>query len=72
MAGGYSFIVKATPRRGLPPEDAADYVGSQSVFERMKKHGWIKPSHVGHKQTLFDLRDLDAAFDRLKRESLPE
>ena len=68
---GYNLIIKSTPRRGLSPEDAADYVGNQTVFDRMRRHKWIKPSHEGHKQTLFDLNDLDAAFERMKREELP-
>jgi hypothetical protein len=68
----YSFIVKTAPRRGFSADEAADYIGNKSIFERMLRHGWLAPSHQGHKQTLFDLRDLDAVFDRLKKEELPE
>jgi len=38
----------------------------------MRKHKWIQPAHQGHKQTLYDITDLDGAFERLKKEDLPE
>ena len=68
---GYSILVKAVPRRGLNAEEAADFIGNKAVFDRMLKAGWIKAAHSGHKATIYDLRDLELTFDRLKREELP-
>ena len=68
---GYSFIVKATPRRLIDPEDAAEYVGGEAILSKLEKAGWIKPTVRQHKITRFDTRLLDLAVDRINRDGLP-
>jgi predicted DNA-binding transcriptional regulator AlpA len=54
------------PRRGLNREEAARYVGvGTTKFDEMVDRGEMpKPIHVGGRR-IWDIRALDAAFDRL-------
>lgn len=63
----------ATPwPRGLSREEAASYVGlGTSFFDQLIAEGKLpKPIRLG-KRTIWDLRDLDAAFDSFK-DSMPD
>ena len=57
-----------TPR-GMSRTEAAVYVGiSPSLFDQMIKDGRMpKPIHI-NSRTVWDVRDLDDAFDALKDE----
>jgi hypothetical protein len=64
--------VRATslPRRGLSREEAAMYLGiSGSTFDEMRLNGQIEPPRLIKGRKLWDIRDLDMAFDALPRES---
>src|SRR2546423_14472418 len=53
-------------RRGLPPEEAAAYVGSKELLGQFERAKWLKPFIRGNRLTRFDIRDPDACIDRLK------
>jgi hypothetical protein len=58
------------PRRGLSREEAAMYLGiSGSTFDEMRSAGQIEPPRLIKGRKLWDIRDLDMAFDALPRES---
>ena len=60
------------PRRGLSREEAAMYLGiSSSTFDEMRMNGQIEPPRVIKGRKLWDIRDLDIAFDALPREDAP-
>jgi hypothetical protein len=57
------------PRRGLSREEAAMYLGiSSSTFDEMRATGQVEPPRLIKGRKLFDIRDLDMAFDALPRE----
>ncbi len=53
-------------KRGLSPDEAADYVGSKELLRQFERAKWLKPFIRGNRLTRFDLRDLDTCIDRLK------
>ena len=58
------------PRRGLSREEAAMYLGiSGSTFDEMRSTGQIEPPRLIKGRKLWDIRDLDMAFDALPREN---
>jgi hypothetical protein len=60
------------PRRGLSREEAAMYIGiSGSTFDQMRADGLIAPPRLIGGRKLWDIRDLDMAFDALPREDAP-
>jgi predicted DNA-binding transcriptional regulator AlpA len=64
------MINKRVPKiapRGLSRFDGAEYIGvSPSFFDEMVKDGRMpKPIHV-NSRVLWDIRELDAAFEELK------
>ena len=64
--------VRATnlPRRGLSREEAAMYLGiSGSTFDEMRSTGQIERPRLIKGRKLWDIRDLDMAFDALPREN---
>jgi hypothetical protein len=64
--------IRATnlPRRGLSREESAMYLGiSSGTFNQMRADGLIEPPRVLGGRKLWDIRDLDIAFDALPRES---
>jgi hypothetical protein len=59
------------PRRGLSREEAAMYLGiSGSTFDEMRSAGQIEPPRLIKDRKLWDIRDLDMAFDALPREDV--
>ena len=69
MKRGWSAI-KLQPRL-LRADDAAAYVGGESVLKDLEKAGWVDPVHRGNRLTLWDAKKLDAACDRLSEQTLP-
>jgi hypothetical protein len=60
------------PRRGLSREEAAIYLGiSGTTFDQMRDDGLIEPPRIIGGRKLWDIRDLDIAFDALPREDVP-
>lgn len=58
------------PVRGLRASDAARYMGmSESKFLEMASEGRICGGFKIDRMTLWDIRDLDIAFDELKNGS---
>jgi hypothetical protein len=63
--------IRATslPRRGLSREESAMYLGiSGGIFDQMRAEGLVEPPRVRGGRKLWDIRDLDMAFDALPRE----
>jgi hypothetical protein len=57
------------PRRGLSREEAAMYLGiSGSTFDDMRASGQIESPRLIKGRKLWDIRELDKAFDALPRE----
>jgi hypothetical protein len=62
----------ALPRRGLSREEAAMYLGiGAGTFDEMRARGQIGPARIIKGRKLWDIRDLDMAFDALPREDAP-
>jgi len=62
----------ALPRRGLSREEAAMYLGiGAGLFDEMRALGQIGPARLIKGRKLWDIRDLDVAFDALPREDAP-
>lgn len=62
----------ALPRRGLSREEAAMYLGiGAGLFDKMRSRGQIEPPRLIQGRKLWDIRDLDMAFDALPREDAP-
>jgi hypothetical protein len=58
------------PRRGLSREEAAIYLGvSASTFDHLRCSGSIGPPRLIKGRKLWDIRELDVAFDALPREN---
>ena len=58
------------PRRGLSREEAAMYLGvSASTFDELRSLGKIEPARLIKGRKLWDIRELDMAFDALPREN---
>jgi hypothetical protein len=53
-------------KRGLSPDEAADYLGSRELLRQFERAQWLKPFIRGNRLTRYDLRDLDTCIDRLK------
>jgi len=65
--------IRATslPRRGLSREEAAIYLGiSTTTFDQMRANGLIAPPKIIVGRKLWDIRDLDMAFDALPSENV--
>ena len=61
---------RPVPRRGLSREEAATYLGiSPSKFDQMRADGRIGPARVIDNRKVFDIRELDEAFDALPLEN---
>jgi hypothetical protein len=57
------------PRRGLSREEASMYLGiSGGTFDQMRADNLIEPPRLIGGRKLWDIRDLDMAFDALPRE----
>jgi hypothetical protein len=56
--------LRPCPRRGLSRVEAALYLGiSPSKFDELRKDGSVGPAHTIGGRKVWDMRDLDAAFD---------
>ena len=67
--------IRATglPRRGLSREEAAIYLGiSAGTFDQMRADGLIAPPKIIGGRKLWDIRDLDMAFDALPSEVISQ
>jgi len=65
--------IRATglPRRGLSREESAMYLGvCGTTFDNMRADGQIEPPKMIGTRRLWDIRDLDIAFDSLPREGV--
>ena len=65
--------IRATslPRRGLSREEAAIYLGiSGTTFDQMRLDGLIAAPRLKGGRKLWDIRELDMAFDALPREDM--
>jgi hypothetical protein len=59
--------------RGLSRVDAAHYLGiSSSKFDEMRKDGRVGPARMIDGRKVWDVRDLDLAFEALPLESNEE
>jgi hypothetical protein len=64
--------VASLPRRGLSREEAAMYLGiGTTVFDELRASGQIDAPRIIKGRKLWDIRDLDMAFDALPREDAP-
>jgi hypothetical protein len=64
--------IRPVPRRGLSREEAAVYLGiSPGTFDELRKRGGVDLPRVIGGRKLWDIRDLDVAFDSLPRENAP-
>lgn len=66
-------VLPLAPRRGLSCEEAAAYIGlSATKFLALVGEGRMpKPVRVD-RRSIWDIRELDAAFDALREDKLPE
>lgn len=63
---------RTVPRRGLSRQEAAEYLGvSPTTFDTMRAAGQVEPPRLIGARKLWDIRDLDMAFDALPREDAP-
>jgi hypothetical protein len=61
---------QSLPRRGLSREEAAMYLGvSATLFDELRTTGQIAPPRLIKSRKLWDIRELDMAFDALPREN---
>lgn len=66
--------IRATslPRRGLSRDEAAMYLGiGAGTFDEMRASGKIESPRLIKGRKLWDIRDLDMAFEALPREDAP-
>ena len=60
---------ESTPRRGLRRPEAATYIGvSASLFDQLVQEGTMPQPFKIRSCTMWDIHDLDEAFDGLKVE----
>jgi hypothetical protein len=59
------------PPRILRLKAAQMYVGGEANLRTLIKVGWVKPIIQHHKNTSFDIRDLDLAIDKAKLDGFP-
>jgi hypothetical protein len=61
---------RPAPRRGLSRIEAAMYIGiSPSKFDELRKDGRIGPARLIDGRKVWDVRDLDFAFEALPMET---
>jgi hypothetical protein len=65
-----SLTTRPILRRGLSRVDAATYLGdSPSKFDELRKDGRVGPAKIVDGRKIWDLKDLDAAFDQFPSEN---
>jgi hypothetical protein len=63
-------VARPVPRRGLSRIEAAMYIGiSPSKFDELRKDGRVGPARLIDGRKVWDVRDLDLAFEALPTES---
>jgi hypothetical protein len=63
-------LAHSVPRRGLSRVEAALYIGiSPSKFDELRKDGRVGPARLIDGRKVWDVRDLDLAFEALPMES---
>jgi hypothetical protein len=68
--GGLQQVSALCPRRGLSRIDAAIYLGiSPSKFDELRKDGRVPPARLIDGRKVWDVRDLDFAFEAFPLES---
>ena len=58
--------------RVLRLKTARQYVGGEANLDSLVRAGWVKPLIRHHKNTSFDIRDLDLAVDKAQLNGWPE
>ena len=62
--------VRPVPRRGLSREESAMYIGiSAGKFDEMRKAGTMPEPRLIGARKIWDIRELDSAFDAIPYES---
>jgi hypothetical protein len=62
-------VARPVPRRGLSRVEAAIYLGiSPSKFDELRKDGRVGPARLIDGRKVWDVRDLDLAFEALPME----
>ena len=61
----YSSIMASLPRL-LISRDAEDYVAGGTMLKQLCEKWGLRPIEKGHKLTIYDRFDLDAAIERKK------
>jgi hypothetical protein len=64
-------LIQLTPKRGLSADEAGIYLGCRAWFDRALKAGWFKAVHNG-KEKRYDIDDIDACWNRFKKDEWPE
>jgi hypothetical protein len=65
--------VRPIPRRGLSRTEAAQYLGiSETKFDELRHDGRVAPPRLLDGRKLWDVVELDMAFDALPRETAPK
>lgn len=59
------------PKQGLRPDEAADVIGSVSVFRAMVQDGWLSPVFRSNNVTLYAYTHVQGAFGRLVAGEVP-
>lgn len=63
-------VARSVPRRGLSRIEAAMYMGiSPSKFDELRKDGRVGPARLIDGRKVWDIRDLDLAFEALPMET---
>jgi predicted DNA-binding transcriptional regulator AlpA len=65
-------LSRPVPRRGLSRVEASMYFGiSPTKFDEMVKDGRVPPARMIGKRKVWDIHELDLAFDELPHEDSP-
>ena len=62
----YSDIVAPPPVLGVNRKRAAELVGGETMLELLISDYGLRPRHKQHKLTVFDVREIKEAWDRIE------
>ena len=65
----YSELIKPL---GIHTEEAGAMIGNVALFEKMVRAGWIKPVVNRHSCRLFDIKNVEQCWLRLKGGDFPQ
>lgn len=65
-------ILQTAANRIYSTAEAESYVGGTENLRRMRDAGFLVPFKSNKRDTQYDVRDLDAAIDRIKAEGWPD